>query len=146
MSWGIGSYGISSWGGSDFIVSAHNPFDGSTGISRIPTISFTLSSQNGNVVLGSISLTANGVALITAGSFTGQSFGTIDATDPANVVVSATLLYTLNPLTTISIEVNALNSTNSAAVDNTWQFTTNGATTTFITSIVRSFERINRVG
>ena len=146
MSWGLGSYGLVGWGGADFIIADHNPFDGSTGISRIPTITFTLSSQNGDVVLSSIDLTANGVDLITDGCFTGQAFGTINSTDPANVVVSATLLYTLNPLTTISIVVDAVNSTNSSAVDNTWQFTTSGATTTFITSIVRGFERVFGVG
>lgn len=147
MSYGIESYGLGGWGGSDFIVADHNPFDGSTNISRIPTISFTLSSQNGNVNLGSIALTANGIGLMTGGAFiAGKAFGTINSTDPANVVVSATLLYTLNPLATISVVVSALNATNSSAIDNTWQFITSGATTTFLTSVVRGFERVFRVG
>lgn len=146
MSYGLSGYGISGWGGSDFDVINHIPVDNSTNVSRTPIISFTLSSQSGNVVLSSINLTANGISLIINGVFTSNAIGIIDNTNPANVNVSATVTHSYGPLSVVVIVVDALNTSNShPAVGVTWQFTVSSATTLFQNYIVRKFERVFRI-
>jgi hypothetical protein len=150
MSYGLEAWGVASYGGSDFIVSDHFPFDNSTGINRLPTISFVLASQGSNVTISSINLviTINGtsIQLITNGLFTSNAIGTINASNPTNVIVSATLLHALAPLDVVNVNVVATNTFNQTPIEGAWQFTVNSAIATFLVYIVNAFQKVLRVG
>lgn len=143
MSYGLEQYGIGSWGGSDFVVNNHIPSDLSTGINRLPIIGCILFSQSGNVVLASINLSVNGIALITNGVFTSSATGTIDATNPAAVQLTTQVLHEFAPLELVTVTVSALNTSNQAPTSGTtWQFNVDNTIHTFQTHIVRKFERV----
>jgi hypothetical protein len=145
MSYGIEQWGIGSWGGSDFVVTSHIPSDLSTGVSRLPIIGFILSSQSGNVVLGSIRLFVNGIELIHDGYFTNAATGTIDTTNPSQVQVTAQVLHEFAPFELVTVVVTALNTSNEPpTLGNVWQFTVDNAIHTFQCYIVRKFERVFR--
>lgn len=146
MSYGIEQWGIGSWGVGDFIVTDHIPGDLATSINRLPLISFVLSSQSGNVVLASINLTVNNIALITNGIFTTAATGTIDDTDPSAVQVMAQVLHEFAPLELVIVVVAALNTSNEpSTVGNTWQFNVDDTIHIFTMYVVRGFERIFRI-
>ena len=143
MAYGIQSWGLSAWGGSDFIITNHIPSDNATGVNRKPLIGFTLLSSSGDVTLASINLSANGIQLITSGAFTGNATGTIDSTNPAAVTVSAQVRHEFSPFALVTVVVSALNTSNqSATIGNTWQFNVDSTIHTFETYIVRRFERV----
>lgn len=146
MSWGISSYGISSWGGADFVVINQFPPDDSVGAARLTTISFTLSSLGSDIDVSSINLTANGVDLIINGVFTSNATGSIDDTNLLSVNVIATVTHAFAPLTLVSIVVEALNDTGGSPVSgDSWNFTVDSTAYSFLTYIVNNFERILKV-
>lgn len=147
MSYGLEQYGIGSWGGSDFTVIDHIPSDNSTGISRLPIVGCTLSSQSGSVVLASINLSVNGTALITNGVFTLAATGTIDSSNPASVIITAQVLHEFAPFELVTVLVSALNTSNEPPTSGTtWQFNVDNVIHNFQTHIVRAFERVLRTG
>jgi hypothetical protein len=147
LSYGIELYGGGSYGGANFQVVAQIPPDGSIGIVRIPVISFTLSSQSGNVILSSISLTLNGISFITGGNFTSNAVGTIDPTDPINVKITAITLHAFSPLAIVIVVVDAINVSNEHPVlGQTWQFTVDNTIFNFTNYVVRGFERVLKLG
>jgi len=148
MSYGIQQWGLGSWGGSDFVVLNHVPVDNSTGISRRPTISFALVSQSGNVTINTINLTINSTQLIVNGVFTSSASGTINASNPANVIVTALVLHALAPFTAVTVVVDAQNTSlqHPASSGTSWQFVVNNAQGQFSNYIIRKFERVFRVG
>lgn len=156
MSYGIQSWGTGGWGGADFIVINHIPFDNSIGINRLPIISFTLLSQSGSVITSSINLTIIvnmvSIPLIINGVFTANASGTINASVPTIVNVTAQILHSLAPFSIVNVVVAALaNSTLnspslSPASGTTWLFAVDNTLTLFSNYIVRRFERVLRVG
>lgn len=147
MSYGLEQYGVGSWGGSDFIVIDHFPIDNSVGNNRLSTISFTLSSQSGNVILSSINLTANGTPLIVNGVFTLNATGTINNTNPLSVQVTATVTHAFAPFAVVSVLVSATNTSNDIPISGTtWLFGVDGTLVLFSNYVVRRFERVERVG
>lgn len=152
MSYGLEKWGLGGWGGADFAVTNHVPVDGVTGIQRAPMISFTIASQNGNINLSSINLTVNGnssgmYALIINGVFTSYATGTINFSDPLNVIVTANIIHAFSPLEIVTVTVDAANTQNERpASGTTWQFTVNSDIHTFVNYIVRGFQRVFRVG
>lgn len=145
MSYGIQQWGLSGWGSATFSAVNHFPNDGAVNIIRMPTISFTLLSQSGDVELISINLYANGIALIMNGIFTSYATGTINDADPQAVIVTATVTNMYTKSASVNIIVNALNSSNQIALNGTWQFITDNNSNTFFTYINRSFQRILKV-
>ncbi len=147
MSYGIQAWGLGSWGGSDFSVTNHVPFDNSTGNLRLTTISFTLFSQSGAVDAYSINLTANGIYLVQDGYFTDDATGAIDLTNPSLVNVVATVTHAFDPLELVLVEVSAINATSvSPSLGTTWQFTVNDTQYNYINYISNRFEKVLRVG
>lgn len=143
MSYGLQTWGLGSWGGSDFVVNNHIPSDSTVGTSRLPSIQFTLFSQSGNVVLASINMTVNGTAFITNGVFTSAATGTIDDTNPAEVDVTVQTIHEFAPLALITVVVAAINTSNQPpTIGNTWQFTVDDTIHVFQTHISRKFERV----
>ena len=146
MGWGDSSYGLSSWGSADFIVTDHSPADDSTGAPRLTTISFTLASGSANVDISSINLTADGIQLIVGGLFTSNATGTINNTDPMVVHIAATVTHAFPALEVVLVVVDALTVTNQAPVSGTtWEFTVSNTITIFPNYIVNRFEKVLRV-
>jgi hypothetical protein len=146
MSYGIERWGIGSWGGSDFIVTNHVPPDNSTGISRTPTISFALISQSGNILVNTINLIANNIPLIVNGTFTANATGTINISNPTNVIVTANVIHAFSPFTTVTVAVDAQNAAMAHPASGiTWQFVVNNIIGQFSNYIMRKFERVFRV-
>lgn len=147
MSFGFGGYGLSPYGGNDFDIEDHYPIDGSTGNDRLSTISFKLVSPTFTITLSTINLVANSIALITDGIFTTEAAGTIDNTDPYNVVITATLIHAYAPLTLVNVSATALNTNNDTPVigTTTWSFMVDDTIQTFNTYIMRGFQRVFRV-
>lgn len=145
MSYGIEQWGTGRWSGADFIVTDHVPSDSAFSIDRLPLISFTLLSQNGNITLASINLTVNGSSLITNGIFTDLAAGTIDSTNPTAVKIAAQTLHAFAPLEIITVIVSALNASNQApTLGSTWQFMVDDTIHMFQNYIIRKFERVFR--
>jgi hypothetical protein len=147
MSYGLEAFGIGSFGGADFVVLDQNPIDGAIDINRLPTISFLLSSNSGDITLSSITLTANSIPLITAGVFTANATGIIDASNPSQVIVTAIVTHAFSPLSLVSVVVSAMNASSQTLVSGTsWSFTVGASIVVFNNYIIRAFERVFRVG
>jgi hypothetical protein len=148
MSYGLENWGTDGWGGADFIATNHVPLDNTTNISRTPTISFSLISQNGPITIfgtSGIQLTANSIPLIVDGYFTANATGSINFTDPINVSVIAHVLHSFSPLTTVSVVVDTIDTANQHPSEATWQFIVSSGIHTFTNYVVRGFQRILRV-
>lgn len=144
MSFGLGSFGPSSYGGNDFVVENQIPTNGSVAVSRTPTISFSLESPT-YITTSSINLTANSIPLIVNGSITSNAVGSINITNLNNVLVSITTTYIFGQLEVVNIVVSAQNLNNDTPTNNTWSFTTTVTPHTFTTYIMRAFQRVLRV-
>lgn len=152
MSYGLEKWGLGGWGTADFIVTNHIPVDNITGVQRAPTIMFTLASQSGTINLSSINLTVNGNSsglynIVTNGAFTSYATGTINFSDPLNVIVTANIIHAFSPLEIVTVTVDAITAQNEhPASGTTWQFTVDNTIHTFTNYIVRGFQRVFRVG
>jgi len=145
MSYGLEQYGLGSWGGGNFIVINQVPTDLSVGVNRLPLISCTLSSQS-DVVLASINLSVNGIALITNGIFTTAASGSIDSTNLREVQIVGQVLHEFAPLEQVIVTVTAVNTSNEPPTNgNVWSFFVDDTIHTFQMHIVRAFERVLRV-